>query len=89
MFPSSLAEELGLNLDTLPIGYVSGLGDDEGVHFVDVCLWHSELGEWVITAGFSAHTENFMLGHKGFLERFIAAFDYQNGRFVLEDIPLE
>jgi hypothetical protein len=90
-FPAYLLEVLGLEYDFLPIGPCTGVGSDDDARFAYVTLEVPQIGEWVIHAGFSkiCDSTTFLLGHQGFLERFLAAFYYHGEEFILQELPLE
>jgi hypothetical protein len=84
-FSKSLVDELGLNWDSMPLSDVQGPSIDSEMRFANVWIEVPELGRWELLAGFCASVtaETNMLGYLGFLDRFTAAFDYQNGVFAL------
>jgi hypothetical protein len=84
MFPAWMVSHLNLAPESLRNASVSGLGTDDGASFAYVTLDAGTLGEWTIYAGFSATTQDSMLGRLGFLDRYTAVFDYRNGTFLLE-----
>jgi len=90
-FPAWILDDLELAYDSLPAGQVTGLGTDPDSRFANVILEVPSIGEWTIRAGFSkmGEADTHLLGHQGFLERFLVCFDYRNGKFGLEERPPE
>lgn len=87
MFSASLLPALRLASESLPVAGTRGLSTDLQVCFANVTISVQGVGEWTVYAGFSntMDADTHMLGHRGFLERFRATFDYHIGLFELEE----
>ncbi len=91
LFPLSLAEVLGVELDEELISEAAGIsGDRLKIQYGDVELRiesDSEIIEWKTTVGFvdfgSASDEVIILGHGGCLDFFTATFDGENAELKL------
>lgn len=91
LFPLSLAEALGVELDQQLTSEAAGIsGDRLKIHYGDVEL-RIESGQefvaWKTTVGFvefgSASDEVIILGHGGCLDYFTATFDGENAELKL------
>lgn len=91
LFPLSLAEVLGVELDQELISEAAGIsGDRLKIQYGDVVLrieTEQEDIEWKTTVGFvdfgSASDEVIILGHGGCLDFFTAIFDGENAELEL------